>query len=255
MSIAGQVPVDIVERNEMNAVVPNSDPSRISRPAAQLAIVAAVAALLSLASLHVLSPEFNPSWRMVSEYANGHYGWVLSLMFVTWGTSTLALVVAIRSEVRTTPIKIGLVVLTLAGIGEAMAAPFDINHDTLHGLAGVLGIGGLPITAMLISVGLGRTAAWAPARRSLLWTANLTWMSVVLLAATFVLLVVTFSQVPSGLPAHPPKVLPHGVIGLVGWANRLLVVLYCVWVITVSWCAAKLSGTAVEAYPEESHVV
>lgn len=228
----------------MIAVAPNTDTSRISRPAAQLTIVATIAALLSLASLHVLSPEFDPSWRMVSEYANGHFGWVLSVMFVTWGVSTLALVVAIRSEARTKPIKIGLVILTLAGIGEAMAAPFDINHDALHGLAGALGVGGLPIAAMLISVGLGRTAAWAPARRCLLWMANLTWVSVVLLAATFVVMIVTFSQAPGGLPTHPPKVLPHSVIGLVGWANRLLVVLYCAWAITVARQALKLTGTA-----------
>src|SRR5579864_6382537 len=120
MSIPGHAPFDIVERNDMIAAVPTIDPSRTSRPAAQLAIVAAIAALLSLASLHVLSPEYDPSWRMVSEYANGHYGWVLSVMFLTWGASTLALVVALRLEARTTSIKIGLVVLTLAGIGEAM---------------------------------------------------------------------------------------------------------------------------------------
>jgi hypothetical protein len=208
-----------------------------------MAIVAAVIALLTLTSLHVLSPEFNPSWRMVSEYAHGHYGWVLSVMFVSWAVSTLALVVALRSEARTTPIKIGLVILSLAGIGEAMAAPFDINHDTLHGLAGVLGMGGLPIAAVPISVSLSRTEPWASARRSLLWTANLTWLSVVLLAATFVVMIVTFSQVPGGLPSHPPKVLPHGVIGLVGWANRLLVVLYCAWAITVARHAMTLPDT------------
>lgn len=104
-----------------------------------------------------------------------------------------------------------------------------------------------PLAAMLISVNLSRTAAWAPARRTLLWTANLTWVSVALLAATFVLLVVTFSHAPGGLPTHPPKILPPGVIGLVGWANRLLVVLYCVWVMTLAWQAVKLPGTTLEA--------
>ena len=68
-------------------------------------------------------------------------------------------------------------------------------------------------------------------------------MSVALLAATFVLMVVTFSQTPGGIPTHPPKVLPHGVIGLVGWANRLLVVLYCAWAITVARQAMKLPDT------------
>jgi hypothetical protein len=214
--------------------------TRLHLAAARLAIAAAAATLLLLASLHVLSPEFDPSWRMVSEYANGHYGWVLSLMFAAWGLSSWALAFAIWPEARTTPTRIGLVLLTVAGVGQAMAAAFDINHDTLHGVAGALGILGLPIAAMLISVSLGRTEPWSVAKRTLLWTANLTWVSVALLGATFVLLVATFSQVGGGLPAQAPKVLPPGVIGLVGWANRLLVVLYCVWVITVAWQALKL---------------
>jgi hypothetical protein len=214
--------------------------TRVSLSAARVAIAAAGAALLLLASLHLLSPEFDPAWRMVSEYANGRYGWVLSLMFAAWGLSSWALVVAIRSEARTLGFRIGLVLLAVAGVGEGMAAVFDINHDTLHGLAGALGLLGLPVAAMLISVNLGRTEAWSPAKRTLLWTANLTWVSLALLAVTFVILVATFSQVPGGPPAHAPKVLPHGVIGLVGWANRLLVVLYCMWVITVAWQAITL---------------
>jgi hypothetical protein len=216
--------------------------TRVSLPAAGLAIAAAAAALLLLASLQLLSPEFDPSWRMVSEYANGHYGWVLSLMFAAWALSSWALAFAIRSEARTTPVRIGLVFLTLAGVGEAMAAVFDINHDTLHNLGGVLGIVGLPIAALLISVNLGRRQPWSASKRALLWTSNLTWVSVAVLAATFVLLIATFSQVGGGLPAQAPKTLPPGVVGLVGWANRLLVVVYCVWVITVAWQAIKLRG-------------
>jgi len=215
---------------------------RVSLPAARFAIAAAAAALLLLASLHVLSPAFDPSWRMVSEYANGRSGWALSLMFAAWGLSSWALASAIRSEAKTVGFRIGLVLLALAGVGEAMAAVFDINHDTLHNLAGALGTLGLPIAAMLISVNLGRAEPWSAARRTLLWTANLTWVSLALLAVTFVLLIATFSQVPGGPPAHAPRVLPHGVIGLVGWANRLLVVSYCAWVITVAWQAIKLRG-------------
>jgi hypothetical protein len=214
--------------------------TRVHLTAARFAIAAAPAALLLLASLHVLSPEFDPAWRMVSEYANGHYGWVLSLMFAAWGLSSFALAFAVWPEARTTPVKVGLVFLTLAGVGQAMAAVFDINHDLGHSLAGALGMLGLPIAAMLISVNLGRTEPWSAARRTLLWTANLTWVSLVVLAGTFVLLVATFSQAPGGLPAQAPKVLPPGVIALVGWANRLLVVVYCVWAITVARQAIRL---------------
>jgi hypothetical protein len=98
------------------------------------------------------------------------------------------------------------------------------------------------MAAILISVELGRTEPWSAARRPLLWTANLTWVSVVLLGATFVLLIATFSRLGGPLPAQAPRVLPAGVIGLVGWANRLLVVVDCVWVITVAWQAIVLHG-------------
>jgi hypothetical protein len=66
----------------------NNDPSKIVTPAAWLAMIMTAATILLLAALHVLSPEFDPSWRMVSEYALGHYGWVLSLMFLSWAISS-----------------------------------------------------------------------------------------------------------------------------------------------------------------------
>jgi hypothetical protein len=235
-------------RNAMNRFVLTTratrDVSGVSPLAARLAIGAAVATLVLLASLHVLSPEFDPSWRMVSEYANGRYGWVLSLLFAAWGVSSGALAVALRSEATTIRFRIGLAALALAGVGQAMAAIFDINHDTLHGIAGALGMLGLPLAAMLISAHLGRTAPRSAARRTLRWTANLTWVSLVVLAATFVLMTATFVQVAGSLPAQPPPVLPAGVIGLVGWANRLLVVLDCAWTIAVA-------GVAIERHRRE----
>ena len=71
----------------------------ISVPTAQLAIGAAAAVILLLASLHVLSPEFDPRWRVVSEYANGNYGWVLSLMFAAGALSNWALGFAVWPQV------------------------------------------------------------------------------------------------------------------------------------------------------------
>ncbi len=214
--------------------------TEISAPAARLAIATSVAVLLLLAGLHLLSPEFDPSWRVVSEYANGQYGWVLSLMFLSWAVSSWALAFAIWSQVRTTAGKIGLIFLIVAGVGEAMASVFDINHP-LHGLASILGVPSLPIAAMLISVRLSRTQPWSAAKKALLSTANLTWMSVVLLVVTFIVMIVTYTQ--SGVIIDPQAkviALPPGVIALVGWANRLLVALYCVWVMTVAWQAIQL---------------
>ena len=150
-----------------------SDPAKIVAPAAWLAMILPVATILLLASLHGLSPEFDPSWRMASEYAFGDYDWVLSLMFLCWGMSSWALAVGIWSQVQTKSGKVGLWFLVVAGIGEAMASVFDVTHATGHGIAGLLGVGGFPVAALLLSVSLGRTEAWSSAKKALLWIANL----------------------------------------------------------------------------------
>ncbi|CCH55062.1 hypothetical protein BN8_04296 [Fibrisoma limi BUZ 3] len=163
-------------------------------------------------------------------------------MFGAWAVNSWSLGVAIRSQLTTTWGKIGLLFLILAGMGEAMAAVFDITHP-LHTVADGLGIPCLPVAAMLICIQLSRRPAWYPAKKMLLWTANLTWVSVVIAAGTFVLLLVTYSQAGGDLNASSTSVtvLPAGTIGLVGWANRLLVVLYCVWAVTVAWQSIRLA--------------
>ena len=206
-----------------------------SQIAARLSFGAAVTALVLLGTLHILSPEYAPSWRMVSEYANGGYGWVLSLMFASWAISAWALAYAIWPQVKTIGGKIGLVLLVIAGIGEAMGGLFDINHP-LHGLAALIGIPTFPVAAMLISVSLSRTPPWSNVRKALLWIANLTWISVLLMAGTFIIMIVTFTQVGGDITADAATVttLPSGVIALVGWANRFLVIIYNVWVMVVA---------------------
>ena len=192
-----------------------NDPLNLS--AARLAIGAATAVLILLASLHGLSPEFDPSWRVVSEYANGRYGWVLSLMFASWAVSSWALTAAVRPQLdRTIGGKIGLGLLMAAGIGQAMASVFDINHP-LHELAGIIGVFSLPLAAMLISVRLMRTKIFSGSKRVLLWTANLTWASLALLIGTLIAITRW-----------------HSRIHLVGWANRFMVVIDCVWVVAVA---------------------
>jgi hypothetical protein len=227
----------------MNRVISKCDAAKISPPAACLAISAAAATLLLLAGLHVLSPEFAPSWRMVSEYALGRYSWVLSLMFLAWGISSWALAVVLWSQVPTRAGKVGVCLLVVAGLGETMASVFDITHDAGHSIAGLLGMGGFPIAAVLLSVSLGRAPAWRSMKRPLLWLAHLSWISVVLLGATLVLMTVQVVQVYGGhLPHHAPTQLPTGVLGLDGWADRLFVLTACAWVLVAAVQALKLTS-------------
>ena len=197
----------------------------VSQVAARISVAASVASLFFLAALHLLSPEFNPSSRMVSEYALGNYGWVLLLMFLTWALSCIALFFAIKSEVTTVGGKVGLGFLLLAAVGMTMGGLFDVNYD-LHGLAAMIGMPSLPVAAVLINVSLGRNSSWTPARRSLIWTAILTWLSLILMN---VAIFSGFSQTGEINPG-----------AWFGWANRFLIIAYNVWLMVLARQAFRI---------------
>lgn len=177
--------------------------------------------IATLLVLHVLSPEFDPSWRMVSEYANGDHPWLLAVLFLAWGLGTLGLVGAIWGQSTKVSFRIGLGLLALAAIGELMAAVFDLKHP-LHDVAGYLGILGLPVAALLL--GKNRGLAWMPL------------VSLGVFVVTFVLLMVTYASSGATIdPSLKQVALPEGVIALVGWTNRLLIVVYTAWVGHTAW--------------------
>ena len=111
----------------------------IEQIAAQLSFGAAATSLLLLAALHVVSPEFDPSWRMVSGYALGKYGWMLTLMFVSLALSCAALFVGIRSSVSTIAGKVGLACLLAAVVGIEQVGPDQAVDVVLVAAGAALG--------------------------------------------------------------------------------------------------------------------
>jgi hypothetical protein len=109
-----------------------------------------------------------------------------------------------------------------------MASVFDINHP-LHNVAGVIGVLTIPVAAPLISVALTRSPPWSAARKLLLWTSNLIWISLVLFIVTTVILAITYLHTGAQMTS-PVMQLPPGVIALNGWPNRFFVVACSVWV-------------------------
>jgi len=196
--------------------------------AARLSFGAGAASLLCLTTLHILSPEFDPSWRMVSEYALGNYGGLLSLMFLAQALSCVALFFAVKSQIQTVGGRIGLFFLLAASVGMAMASVFDVTHN-LHGLAALIGIPGIAIAALIVGVSLSRKPIWSSTRRLLLWTANLPWISFVLMVT---MLFIGLSR--SGGEFGPDV--------LIGWPNRILIVAYSGWLMAVASQAVKLYG-------------
>ena len=210
----------------------------ISKIAARIAIVLSVLFLAILFLLHFLEPEFDPSWRMISEYELGHYGWLMRLAFFCWGGSVLALRVALHSFVGTRGGRIGRGWLLLIGVALFGAGIFITNAitdttprlaNTLHTVCGAIVIMTFPIAATLVARSLARNQKWVPARRRLLWITLLLWFG---LLAYFGSITVSNLINPSAGRVGPDVLL--------GWPNRLMVVVYHVWIVIVALHSAQI---------------
>lgn len=219
----------------------SDDARRPGFSAEAVAIAFTALALGCLALLHLLSPEFDPSWRMASEYANGGHGWLLSLMFAAWAIGTWALAYALYPLAEGKLAKAGVVFLVIAGVGEAMAAAFDINHPW-HMLAAVLGMNSLPIAAVLIGKTFAGAGHWGAAAKTMVWLSHLPWIAWLAMAIAMAIFFTTLSNagIELGPDSKPLDAVPPGVVALGGWANRLLIVAYCAWAIAAAWAVRRL---------------
>lgn len=210
-----------------------------------LVMVAASISLLCLLLLHFLSPEFEPHWRMVSEYALGNHEWLVSLFFIFWGLGSMLLAVTLWQHVTTIASKVGVVLVFISGIGAALAAWFDVSQPAGHGFAGLLGIPTVPIATLLISYHIGKKQEWASYAKSIKLLAHGTWITLVLMIVTMVVMMTGFQNagIEMGPDSPPPTHVPDGVIALVGYVNRLLILVDILWLIFVAKAVKAISHT------------
>jgi hypothetical protein len=212
----------------------------ISRTAARLSLAATATFLVLLVALHFIKPELDPSWRVISEYAIGDYGWLMVLAFLSLAASCVALFVAIRSQTRATGGKIGLAFLLVAAAGLIIAAIFTTDpitasqdelttHGNLHALGAALGTG-FPIAATLIGWSLASNQAWSSARRSLVWSAGLAWIGFLVFALSMVVMV--------------PDDGTFGPDVLIGWPNRFMMLAYSAWLMVVARQAIQVQTSS-----------
>ena len=195
---------------------------RSGAPALQVATWGAIGLLVIVALLHVIKPELDPSWRFVSEYAVGRFGWLMTLGFLAWAASCLALSVAAWPVMTNARGRAGARVLAIVGVALIVAGLFPQDPVTstpdqattagmLHALASIVGIPGVPIAAMLISSGLPADQD----NRAVRIAAHGTWISLVLMIAYLAFAVPRAGGFDSSVYA--------------GFMNRLVVVAYIVW--------------------------
>ena len=210
--------------------------------ASRMSVIFSTIFISILFLLHFLKPELDPSWRMISEYEIGRYGWLMRLAFFCWGSSVLSLLVTLKGSLRTISGKVGYVWLALIGVALFGAGIFVTNAITdttpstansLHTLCGAFVIMTFPIASSLVVGSLARNEKWSAVRHQQFWMEILVWLS---MFAFFGSIIISTAINPSAGRVGPEVYL--------GWPNRLMVVIYNIWLITFAVNAKKLSSVS-----------
>jgi hypothetical protein len=211
--------------------------NEISLPWLKISIGSTVTFMILLILLHFIKAELDPSWRMISEYAIGEYGWIMVIAFLAWALAYASLFFSIRSQFRDLVGKISLALLLISSLGLLIAGVFVTDPITvsqeettisgmLHGLGGSLGLA-MPFSTVFLSWSLLKKPNWVPVRKAILWSAVLVVTGFLI---SIISIIVLFSQ-------------NNGVAGprvTVGYPMRFEAFTYCIWLIVVARQAAYL---------------
>jgi hypothetical protein len=207
-------------------------------------IVFAAVFLTILFLLHFLKRDLDPSWRMISEYEIGRFGWMMRLAFFSWGASVLALLIAIWPSLQPISGTISrwwfvLIVIALFGAGIFKTNPITEKTpnlvNTIHTLCGAIVILTFPIAATLAVHGLLHHPLWSARQGQLIFGTVLTWIGMVAYFASIIISGIINPSTVKNTSAE--KESPHI---LQGWPNRFMVVTYIIWLIIVAETALRL---------------
>jgi len=193
----------------------------VAEIAAWTALVTGGISVGLIAILHVLKPEYDPSWRMISEYSLGRHGWVMRLAFLTMAVALGATCLALWpfGHVWT----IGLAFVALGAVGAAFIDAYRITTPRAdatpvgraHTALGAVLLAGFPPAALLAGLGVTAEFGWTLAIATVAPFAGLVWF---LIAAA---------------PAHGEGGSPEIRIG---WPDRFCVLAYLAWVVLAAIC-------------------
>ncbi|HCS40819.1 MAG TPA: hypothetical protein DIW44_14710 [Anaerolineaceae bacterium] len=203
-----------------------------------IAIVFAVLFILTLAVLHFLKPEFDPKWRMISEYEIGKYGNLMQGAFFSWGASLLFMMVVAWHFVGSAVGIIGwvwflIIVLALVGAGifktNAITDNSTSRDNSIHTLCGSVVILTFPIASTLVASAFLRSPFWEPYTLAVVLFTVLNWLGMI---GFFASIIWSRKKDPTAGRVGPKVLL--------GWPNRIMVLLYNAWIIVLAVCVIQM---------------
>ena len=152
----------------------------MSSPLALYVLLAVGVATALVALLHRLEPEYDPSWRMLSEYSLGRYGIVMRVAFLAAGSAVVVLAAALSAAAW--PAALALAIVAIGPIGAAFIDTDPITtprtemsgRSNVHGALGAIFILGFPVAATLVGLALAGDAVVGP---GLAWASLAPWLA------------------------------------------------------------------------------
>lgn len=184
--------------------------------AAVTAIVAGGITAALIVILHIVEPEYDPSWRMISEYSLGRHGWLMRIAFVTMGITPAAMCVALWPFGGAWTIGLALVAAGALGAAFVDSDPITTPRaqasrmGKAHTALGTVCIVGFPIAALVAAIGVADDLGWTLTIAAVVPWAGLLWFLGV-------------SAGGRGLGGSPEL--------RVGWPDRACLVGYSAWVV------------------------
>jgi hypothetical protein len=94
---------------------------------ARLVIGAATLAVMALGLVHLLRPDIHPGRTMISQYARGRFGWLMTLCFAAFAVGSALLFALLVPRSLSFSGHLGLAFLIGAAIALGMAARFPMD--------------------------------------------------------------------------------------------------------------------------------
>jgi len=182
---------------------------------------------VALVALHFVRPDYTPVDHMISDYAVGRAGWLMTTAFVALGLGCLSLSLGLwRMGPRRVSATIGRLLLIVACLGLMVTATFptdletarDTLHGTIHTVSFLVNIVSISIAALTLSLSFGAEPRWKSVRLPSL-------LIVVALLAAFVVQYLTLHR---GAPY--------------GYTNRAFVLVVLSWLFFVAFCLRQVAA-------------
>lgn len=145
--------------------------------------------MLVLLLMHVLRPDYAPAVHMISEYAVGQYGWVMTTCFLAMAGGCLMLLFGLAlSGPGSSLAWVGTLLLAVPSVGLVISALFPMDGTgapstrtgDIHDISFLVNVVSIFLTTVLLSVGFGSSPRWRSFQRTAVILSSLVVLAFVL---------------------------------------------------------------------------